>query len=192
MLALRFRYLECKRRNQFETRAMFNACRLKWALYCCVEEGGSKKCQGVYSTSDKNVLSLYWLKGRWIRLINMPLASKWICLVDPLLALPYLYGDKKLNEPWQNKLGWSKENNSSFKRVWNKQGESKYKNLLIKGQRVNLVKEALSLNGSNKTVRWARMETRSKKVATGSKFKKPGASFYETFWLRGKRLEWQF
>ena len=32
--------------------------------------------------------SFYWLKGRWIELLDPLLASKWIELLDPLLALP--------------------------------------------------------------------------------------------------------
>ena len=51
-----------------------------------------EQCQGVYTPLDDRTRltsrSLCRLKGRWIRLTDLLQASKWIHLVDPLLALP--------------------------------------------------------------------------------------------------------
>ena len=47
--------------------------------------------------SDKTLIQMYKaqclhrLKGRWMRLPDLPLASKWIHLVDPFLALPCMH-----------------------------------------------------------------------------------------------------
>ena len=51
----------------------------------------TKNCQGAYPLLNEKAYKanrLYWLKGRWIQLPDLLLASKWIHLVDPLLALP--------------------------------------------------------------------------------------------------------
>ena len=46
------------------------------------------RCQGKTDMQVCKAHHLYVLKGRWIRLPYVLLASKWIHLADPFLALP--------------------------------------------------------------------------------------------------------
>ena len=85
-ILLGFYTLDCRQISTIET-----------LRYLEGKEVGGVKCQGVYLSSDdmtrltyrmSNAHSLYILNGKQIRLPDLLLVSKWIQLLDPLLALP--------------------------------------------------------------------------------------------------------